>query len=154
MINSILVVCIGNICRSPIGEHLLRNQLKGISVASAGLSALVGRGADPNAISASADHGIDLTHHRAQQFNATMANSSDLILVMDRAQKRQIVNYLPSVSGRIFMLGESEGIDIADPFKKSISDFYDSFDVIHRCTNSWISKISAIQRQNGNKNER
>lgn len=49
MFNTILVVCTGNICRSPIGEHLLRGLLSNKIVDSAGTNALVGHAADPSA---------------------------------------------------------------------------------------------------------
>ncbi|MBG0943674.1 protein tyrosine phosphatase, partial [Escherichia coli] len=51
MFNNILVVCVGNICRSPTAERLLQRYHPELKVESAGLGALVGKGADPTAIS-------------------------------------------------------------------------------------------------------
>ncbi|MFS9669038.1 protein tyrosine phosphatase, partial [Klebsiella pneumoniae] len=63
----ILVVCVGNICRSPIGEALLQQQHPNLTVKSAGLSALVGEGADDKAIQVMDEWNIDIRSHRAQQ---------------------------------------------------------------------------------------
>ena len=83
MFNSILVVCIGNICRSPIGEHLLRHYLPTQKIASAGVNALVGYPADPNTVIVAEKRGIDLSNHIARQLTAELCNEYDLILVMD-----------------------------------------------------------------------
>ncbi|MFT2154144.1 protein tyrosine phosphatase, partial [Klebsiella pneumoniae] len=58
MFNTILVVCTGNICRSPIGEHLLRGLLTNKIIDSAGTSALVGHAADSSASKIAARHGL------------------------------------------------------------------------------------------------
>ena len=56
MFNKILVVCVGNICRSPTGERLLKNYQPALTVDSAGLGALVGKGADERAANVALDH--------------------------------------------------------------------------------------------------
>ena len=61
----ILVVCVGNICRSPIGEALLQQQHPNLIVKSAGLSALVDEGADEKAIQVMDEWNIDMRSHRA-----------------------------------------------------------------------------------------
>lgn len=60
MFNSILVVCTGNICRSPIGERYLRNIMPDKIIDSAGTGALVGHDADISALKIAAKHGISL----------------------------------------------------------------------------------------------
>lgn len=56
MFNKILVVCVGNICRSPTAERLLKHYQPELTVDSAGLGALVGKGADERAMSVARDH--------------------------------------------------------------------------------------------------
>lgn len=56
MFNKILVVCVGNVCRSPTAERLLKRFHPSLTVASAGLGALVGKGADPAAASVASAH--------------------------------------------------------------------------------------------------
>lgn len=95
MIKTILVVCIGNICRSPMAQALLRQSLPGVSVISAGIGALSGYPADPSAVEVMAHHGIDISEHRAQQLTGSLVSRADLILVMDGAQKQEIQSRHP-----------------------------------------------------------
>lgn len=74
MFDSILVVCTGNICRSPIGEYILRRELPNKKIDSAGTGALVGKNADPKAIKIAAEHGIDLKEHKGQQFTPSIGH--------------------------------------------------------------------------------
>lgn len=63
MFGKILVVCVGNICRSPTGERLLRERLPGRQVSSAGVSALVDKPADKVASEVAQLHGLSLEGH-------------------------------------------------------------------------------------------
>ena len=73
MFKTILVVCSGNICRSPIGEGLLRDRLRGkVTVSSAGCTALVGHPADPLAVEVAAEHNCDISAHRARQIDTEL----------------------------------------------------------------------------------
>ena len=67
MFNKILVVCVGNICRSPTAERLLKQLNPALTVSSAGLGALVGKGADPRAISVAQANNLSLENHYARQ---------------------------------------------------------------------------------------
>lgn len=85
---SVLMVCTGNICRSPMAEglltHLLPESLKPvISVRSAGTDGLHGNPADPFAVRAAAAHGADISQHRARVLDATMVRSAHLVLAME-----------------------------------------------------------------------
>ncbi|SQD05246.1 phosphotyrosine-protein phosphatase [Escherichia coli] len=77
--NSILVVCTGNICRSPIGERLLRKRLPGVKVKSAGVHGLVKHPADATAADVAANHGVSLEGHAGRKLTAEMARNYDLI---------------------------------------------------------------------------
>src|SRR3546814_2115764 len=70
--NRILLVCIGNICRSPLAEALLKQHFPDKTVHSAGLAALVGHPADSTAQDIAHQHGLDLSAHRAQQITQAM----------------------------------------------------------------------------------
>ena len=67
MFDSILVVCVGNVCRSPTGERLLKEKLPQKKIASAGISALVGKPADAQAAEVARKHDLSLDNHQAQQ---------------------------------------------------------------------------------------
>lgn len=86
----VVVVCTGNICRSPMAAGLLAHHLAGdlgpaIEVASAGANALQGYPAQEHAIEIMARIGIDISGHRARQLTREMARSADLILAMEMA---------------------------------------------------------------------
>lgn len=83
MFDSILVVCMGNICRSPTGgitEKIFPNK----QISSAGITALVGKSADKMAINIAKQHGLNIEDHKAQQFTSSLALNYDLILVMEK----------------------------------------------------------------------
>ncbi len=84
MFDSILIVCTGNICRSPIGERYLRKALPHKKIDSAGTGALVGHAADESAIYISTKHGISLDGHLGRQLTPSLARKYDLILVMEK----------------------------------------------------------------------
>lgn len=92
---SVLMVCTGNICRSPMAEgilrHLLPDALKtGVSVRSAGTHGLHGNLAEPFAVRAAAAVGADISDHRARILDATMVKTADLVLAMERYHLDQI----------------------------------------------------------------
>ena len=82
MFNNILVICIGNICRSPSAEYMLRQKLAevkpNITIHSAGLGALVDKGIDDTAAALLSEHGIDPSGHRARQVDRDMLTQADL----------------------------------------------------------------------------
>ncbi|RAQ16205.1 low molecular weight phosphotyrosine protein phosphatase [Burkholderia cepacia] len=144
MSRNVLIVCIGNICRSPMGEGLLRVRLPDAYVASAGTSARVGEPAHACAVDVAAYAGIDISAHRAQQLNATLVRRADIVLTMDLAQRREIVARYPFSSGKVFRLGEQEGFDVPDPYLKPASVFRDAYTLIERGVNAWVPRIAAL----------
>ena len=72
MFQNILVVCMGNICRSPIAERILQKKLPGLRVSSVGINALVGKDADFQAIKTALKHGVVVAGHTARQLTPEM----------------------------------------------------------------------------------
>lgn len=103
--NSILVVCTGNICRSPIGERLLRKRLPGVKVKSAGVHGLVKHPADATAADVAAIHGVSLEGHAGRKLTAEMARNYDLILARSRNILLRLPQLLPRSAGRQCCLG-------------------------------------------------
>lgn len=147
---SILVLCEGNHCRSPIAEAILRASLgPEFRVSSAGLNALIGLPADPEAQRLAAGLGIDLTRHRGRQWTPAMSLSADLILVMDETQKLWCEQAVPSTRGRVFLLGHwlpKPPREIADPFRQGTRAFQRAFDMINHSVAGWLPRLISKQR--------
>ena len=141
---NILVLCIGNICRSPIAEALLRQQFPDKTIASAGLGALVGYPADPMSIEVSAEQGVDLSAHRARQLSSWMCQAADLILVMEQRHKVEVEQLHPLVRGKVFRLGELGKFDIEDPHRKPREAFDTAYAHIARGVADWVPRIRLL----------
>jgi len=133
---SALVVCTGNICRSPMAAALLAQRLSrcgpGPRVESAGLAALVGEPADPLAIALLGERNLDLTGHRARQLTPTLVSAFDLILVMEQRRQRDVERILPVARGRVHRVGRFGGFDVPDPYRKGRAAFEMSLALIER----------------------
>lgn len=107
---SILTVCTGNICRSPLAEQLLVAHLRGIpeiTISSAGTRALVGEPMLATTQEIAHSYGVETTEaHRARQVNEALLESSDLILAMTRDHRRTLVELSPRVTRRVFTIRE------------------------------------------------
>ncbi len=149
-IRSVLVLCEGNHCRAPIAEGLLRAELgPSVQVGSAGLRALVGEPADPEALGLMKARGIDISSHRGRQVTPELACGADLILVMDSRQKEWCTQLVPSARGRIFLLGHWLSVpprDIADPFGQGPAGFRQAFEDIQDSVAAWASRLLPEQR--------
>jgi protein-tyrosine phosphatase len=139
--NSILVVCLGNVCRSPVAEFLFRRELgeRDIRVSSAGLGALVGRPMEQNAAELLHQDGIDTSGHRARQLEPSMLREADLVLAMEHRQLKSVVRLAPEASGKVFLFGKwHAGSDVPDPFRRSRSVFEQVHASIERGVGSWL----------------
>ncbi len=87
------------------------------TVASAGITALVGRPADPMAIELLAERGIDLSGHRARQLTPEMIGGADLVLVMEAEQQQELERLSRAARGRVHRLGRFGGFDVEDPYR-------------------------------------
>lgn len=145
MFSHVLVLCVGNICRSPTAEYLLRARAEAagqaMEVASAGLGALVGHEADPLAREVAAEHGLDLAPHRARQLTGEMLRQHDLVLVMEDWQRRELEAAHGFAKGRIHLLGKWNNMEIADPYKKPRAEFERAWDQIEECVGLWSEKL-------------
>ncbi len=142
MFSSVLVVCVGNICRSPVGERLLAARCPDLKVESAGIGALEGHGADATAAEVAAAHGLSLEGHVARQFSADLAAPFDLILVMEPGHKREIMRMTPALGGRVMLFGQWVGQDkIPDPYQRS-REFHETvFEMLTGAANAWAAKL-------------
>jgi protein-tyrosine phosphatase len=118
--SKILMVCVGNVCRSPVAERALSEHL-GTSecVVSAGLGALVGKMADQIMYDVAEARGLSLEGHEAQQIDRELVRTSKLILVMEAGHRRVLMEKFPEASGRVMLLDHwTGGRDIEDPYRR------------------------------------
>lgn len=144
MFERILVVCIGNICRSPTAEYLLRERLRGrsVTVASAGLSALVDHPIEPTAGELLAERGIDASGHRARQLDDASIVEADLILVMQRSHLATLSKRSPHAVGRTFLLGKWQGDrEVPDPYRQQRPAFEHVYRLIDEGVDSWLRHL-------------
>ena len=107
----VLMVCTGNLCRSPAAELLLRAAVgpprgSGIEVASAGTGAVSGRPAHPLTVQALSQRGIDAAAHVSQPLEAAMVRAADLVLTAAREHRTEVVRLDPDAVPRTFTLLE------------------------------------------------
>lgn len=144
MFDSILVVCTGNICRSPIGERYLQVALPTKRINSAGTGALVNHAADASAMKVAEQHGLSLEGHSGRQFTSALARQYDLILVMERSHIEQIGNIAPEARGKIMLFGHwLNQREIPDPYRKSDEAFLSVYKLIEQAGKLWAEKLGA-----------
>jgi len=147
MIEHVLTVCIGNICRSPAAQVLLSRRLPGLSVASAGLQALDGQGIDAPMQALLQAAGSPPPVHAARTLSSWMLAQSSLVLVMDARQKAHLERQYPQVRGRVFRLGEhlnAQGQDIPDPYQQDPETYARVFAMIEQGVQHWSQRIQAL----------
>jgi protein-tyrosine-phosphatase len=123
---NVLIVCTGNVSRSFLAENLLRAELArrkatGVSVSSAGLSALNGSPADPRMVEFLSAMRIAAAPHRSRRMNREDADWADLILAMEKGHAKSIAHLYPEAGGKVELLGkhipgEKGALEIEDPF--------------------------------------
>lgn len=146
MFNKILVVCVGNICRSPTAERLLKTYLPGLTVASAGLGALVGKSADASAVSVAAQHDISLDGHSARQISGRMCRDYDLILVMEKRHIAALCEIAPEMRGKVMLFGHWDNErEIPDPYRKSREAFEAVYTLLERSARQWAQALNVQQ---------
>ncbi|EOD8854019.1 protein tyrosine phosphatase [Enterobacter hormaechei] len=142
MFKSILVVCTGNVCRSPIGERLLRQHLPDRYIASAGIFGLEGCPADDSAQDVAWRHGISLDGHVARRLTRNLMQGSDLILVMEPEHLRFIAAMAPEIRGKSLLFGQwLEPQEIPDHYRQSREAFEYVFGLLGKASQEWARRL-------------
>lgn len=146
MFNKILVVCVGNICRSPTAERLLQQYQPGLTVGSAGLGALVGKGADQRATSVAEHHNLSLDGHCARQVSAAMCREYDLILAMEKRHIHALCEIAPEMRGKVMLFGHWDNErEIPDPYRKSREAFEAVYTLLDQSARQWAQALNVQQ---------
>ncbi|MCK2182985.1 low molecular weight protein-tyrosine-phosphatase [Halomonas getboli] len=149
MFQHLLVICTGNICRSPVAAAMLRAALPDRDIASAGLGALVGQGVEPTARELAEADGLDVGAHRARQVTPAMLSRAELILVMSEGQRRAVGELAPAALGKTLLLGrwldggslEGQGMEIPDPYRQSRDAFEQTHRLLKAATAAWADRL-------------
>jgi protein-tyrosine phosphatase len=121
---AVLLICTGNICRSPMAEGLLRVRLaqdearQAWRVSSAGVWTVDGRPASAYAIEEMAKRGIDISRHHSRNVTNEMMAEADLVLAMTRRHTEALRAAFPEHAYKVYLLSEMVGrmVDIGDPY--------------------------------------
>jgi protein-tyrosine phosphatase len=143
-VRSILIVCEGNICRSPMAEGLMASALPQVMFRSAGLGAMLGSPADEIAVQLMLQRGIDISAHRARQINRALCLDSDMVLVMEREQRQRLEETYPEACGRVFRLGEHINQDVPDPYRKPAAAFEAALAIMEDGISHWVQRIRRL----------
>ncbi len=138
---NILIVCVGNICRSPMAEYFLKDACPNLEVKSAGIAAMVGHLADDKAKICMQKHSINMDAHIAQKLNAQLIKHADLVLVMSKNQQQHIEQQWPFAKGKIFRLGHWKDKNITDPYQHDQQFFDETCQLIQQCVADWTKHI-------------
>lgn len=146
----ILMVCLGNICRSPLAEGILKSKLNSATsfVDSAGTGAWhSGELPDKRSIAIAAKYGIDLTDQRARQFRTDDFDSFDIIYVMDQSNYKSVCKLAPNEEaiGKVqLILNEvypDRNLEVPDPYYGGNNGFDNVFNMLDEACNIIKHKI-------------
>ncbi|WP_373766313.1 low molecular weight protein-tyrosine-phosphatase [Glaesserella sp.] len=145
MFRNILIVCMGNICRSPLGKELFKKAFPNKQIESAGIatknSGLEGCAADPTMIATASKANLDLTQHVAKQLSEELCLNADLILVMENKHIDVVANISPASRGKIMLYGHWLQKEIPDPYRQSPEIFEAVCKLMEQATEGWKSKL-------------
>ncbi|MCA8490400.1 low molecular weight phosphotyrosine protein phosphatase [Burkholderia arboris] len=145
MMQRILVVCTGNVCRSPAAQALLSHALLGRTVQSAGVAAIDGTVVDPVMNELLTARGFDLSAHRARRIGDRTCLWADLILVMESAHRRLIERTYPVTRGRVYRLTERYQTDVPDPYRRSRYVYDYATKLIEHGVADWAARIATLE---------
>ena len=145
----IVVVCTGNLCRSPLAEYLIRKKIDSIPnanvmVESAGVYAVEGYLATEEMVVQGHSLSVDLSGHAAQQLTPAIIDRAGLILSVSSWHRNKIISDHPQASQKIRLIGEFLGIDeIPDPYQMGETAYIESAELLNKAVDSWSDEFSA-----------
>lgn len=148
-VSRVLVLCKGNICRSPFAAELLKKRATDrnirLDIRSAGLDTTAGHAAYPLAKTASRGYGVDLDHHQTTPITMDMVSWADLILVMEAAHVVSLYGISSSARSKTFLLGHfasNAKTDIRDPYEGTPEDFSRCYAIIDDSCDGLLAQIA------------
>jgi len=150
MKTKILMVCLGNICRSPLAEGILKSKIDPdkIHVESAGTGDWhIGQLPDKRSVKVAKEHNLDITDQRGRQFNTSDFDNFDMIFVMDNSNYEDVIALARNDDDKKkvhLMLNEifpGENLDVPDPYMGGESGFKRVYDMLDQATDKIVERI-------------
>jgi protein-tyrosine phosphatase len=149
MASKILMVCLGNICRSPLAEGIMRAKLsKDFIVDSAGTGGWhAGELPDKRSISTAKNRGLDITSQKARQFKISDFDTFDYIYVMDNSNYKDVMALAPNEEAKSkvkLILNElfpNENVDVPDPYYGGQDGFENVFNMLNEACDVIAGKL-------------
>ena len=146
----VLMVCLGNICRSPLAEGILKSKVNpnNIYVDSAGTGHWhVGNLPDPRSIEVAKKHQVDITNQRGRQFSQKDFDNFDYIFVMDNSNKENVLSLSQKDSDRekvqliLDELFPNENVDVPDPYYGGGQGFESVYQMLDQACNEIAKRL-------------
>jgi len=149
---TVLFVCTGNTCRSPMAQAMMEKKIEAkfgkmaidgkspIVAVSAGVSAYGGDTASHGALAAIKQHGASLDLHRSTQLNAALVDQADLILAMGERHRHVLVSQWPSIASKVHLISP-DGSEISDPFGGPLEIYQKCAQQLEEHTDYWINRL-------------
>src|ERR1041384_1783829 len=145
---TVLFVCTGNICRSPMAEGLFRHAVRGrgdYRVLSAGVGAVDGQPPSAHAVRALKELNIDIGRQRSRMLTSELVNQADYIFGMTHGHVDAVMLLYPQAAEKTFLLREFD--DTLDPFEKDIGDpIGGSYEIYLNCRDQIEQGIVSVLR--------
>lgn len=143
------MVCLGNICRSPLAEGIMRSKLsEDFTVDSAGTGGWhAGELPDKRSIATAKNRGLDITNQRARQFKRSDFDTFDHIFVMDNSNYKDVLALAPNEEAKSkvkLILNEifpNENVDVPDPYYGGQDGFENVFDMLDQACEEIARKL-------------
>jgi protein-tyrosine-phosphatase len=149
-VRSVLFVCKGNICRSPLAAAYFAAKLRDlecpIEIHSGGLDTKAGKEADPLASAVAQGNALSLEAHVTTPLTQELVDRSDLILVMEVVHRSELLQKYPSAEGKVFQLGDFNNMlsrEISDPYGGTRADFEFCYESIRRSCDGLLKRLVA-----------
>jgi protein-tyrosine-phosphatase len=154
---TVVLVCTGNTCRSPMAEGLLKKRFADqlgvsveqladahVSIVSAGVAAFPGNMASQESVEVMEERGIDIGQHESQPLTERLVRYADIILTMTRGHLEAVVSQWPDAANRTFLLSGSRA-DVSDPIGGPIEVYRDCAKQIDQYLAQWMPKFESLQ---------